>query len=250
MRPIGTHKCSPQRLTRTEIAKLKRMTLRGKKGVEIARALLCSISTVQRHWKTVGIGRYAELTPELSAKIVELLRDGMGQHRIAKTLRVPFTEVHALRELHGIKHKPGDPAMRRIPKEKFSAIVELLKTKKFYCNQIARKVGANNQTVLSIAHWLYGPARFVAKWEPLSSIGSEQPMREAKPDSFVQTLSTIIEKCFDGRLPKPENDEAFLAQFMTHIPPGTMQAVIDETTSGWKRALTTLRAARDARWAN
>jgi hypothetical protein len=68
-------------------------------------------------------------------------------------------------------------------------------------------------------------------------------------DIYVSTLQTIIDTCYDGKLPAPQDDAKFLARFVKDIP-ANMPEVAAETFDGFRHALATLRAARKTQWAN
>jgi hypothetical protein len=185
MKPKGTRKSYAARLTPTEKKKICAMTLAGKEQIEIARAFGVRQETIRAAQKAAGLGIYAELTPDLKTKVIALLREGVGFGRVAKMTRLSSTLVREIMDKNHIHHATGDPGM---PQVRRTSIIKRVLARKDFGNHIAEKEGVSNDTVLRIAHRLFGEGRFRNRAQPLTFQRNGDGDLEANAEKFAETV--------------------------------------------------------------
>jgi DNA-binding CsgD family transcriptional regulator len=185
MRPRGTRKRYSQRLTKTEKGKILAATGKGIKQIQIAREFGCDVSTIRNVQKAAGLGRYAALTPALEAEVVALLRQGVGFQQVAKRTRLSSTTVKRIMAKYRIYHRVGDPGLGLA---KHARILERVRQREDFGVHIAEKENVSSDTVLRMAHRIYGPHRFRNRGEPLTSPMNSDSSIESNYDKFLEKM--------------------------------------------------------------
>jgi transposase-like protein len=187
MRPRGTR--THNHLTPAEKRKIVAITRKGGlKQIEIARLFGCGVDTVRAVRQAAGLKLFPELTPELEKAVVEALRSGKGQAPVSKQFRVSSRKIRALMKKHGITHRVGDPGL---PLAKKAKILERVCRREDFGNHIAQKEGVSRDTVLRVAHQIFGPHRFRNRGLPLTSAINVDANLE---DNFQNFLKAVYRK--------------------------------------------------------
>jgi transposase-like protein len=177
-------------LTRAEKKKIVGRLRRGAKQIEVAREFGCLESTIKSVREAAGVSLFAELTPELEAKAVALLREGVGFMRVGKMTRLPRSTTKQLMIKHRIVHRVGDPGL---PLKKHAKILERVLRRDDFGVSIAEKEGVSDFTVLRIAHQIFGPHRFRNRGLPLTSAVNPDSAAES---NLIKYADKIFRKHF------------------------------------------------------
>ncbi|HLZ52112.1 MAG TPA: helix-turn-helix domain-containing protein [Candidatus Acidoferrum sp.] len=218
-KPKGTRKHRP--LTADEKKRILARLRSGARQNATAREFGRDVSTIQEVRKAVGLRLFPLVTPKLEARILELRRAGTGLARTSKLTHVSERKILALSRAHGIRVRAGGV---RLSEEKRAKIAAAVRRRESYCSDIAARFKVCKQTVLNIAHEIFGPGRLRSYpvWPPLQSRFPQKDVqdlvsqfvarhaansesmpnvdgRESEETLFL--LDLIVRKCCRGKLP-------------------------------------------------
>ncbi len=246
---MSAHRNHPP--TEEELRTIAEMNAKGATIAAIVRHTGISKPTIRKWLAKMGLPSRVPLIELHKEEILELVRERKLSHKqIAKNLRVPVRQLAKFAQANGFA-KPRRP----LSEAQIDGICADILARRGTGEAIANRWNAPHCKVLEMAHALLGREPFLLgkRDSPLQSNFPQRFPRKvldvAKPDTFVVSLQAVIEKCYDGKLPPPQDEKEFLARFTQDIP-AHMPEVAAETAAGFKRALQTLRVQRSARWAN
>jgi len=186
-------------LSEGEKKRIIELKLSGKcSQIEIARMFRVHAQTVRLVLREAGIGRYAELTPELEAEAVRLLQT-QSVPKVAKQLRLSSSKVREIRDNHGIDPKRYAEICKLSP-EKRKEIEKAAREHTDYCLNVAEKLGVHPQSVRKYAHQVLGSGRFRPgnRVEPMTSNFPQNSVITAMTKQIEQNLNfAALDECDD-----------------------------------------------------
>jgi hypothetical protein len=180
-----------QPLTKKEKKEILGLVSSGMKQVAIARAYRVHPMTIARLCQANGVGRWAELTPEIEGEVVRQLLDGRGLDRVAKAMRVPDRVVSEIMEKHKIpRHPVGAPPLEV---GKRARIVAAIHSREDHIYRLAKKIGVHRGTLSRIAHAIAGVDRFIG-YPNIPPLTAEEPVH--METGYAEFLDAAFRKNF------------------------------------------------------
>lgn len=234
------------------------------KQYQIAELFGLSVFTIQCYAAEAGIPRWRPIE-ECEDEVLELLRAGWNKYRIAKKTHVSSRVIARFAEQHGIKNPVGGGP--KLPPEKVAAIVSKVREAQNYCNEIAEQVGVHADSVLTIAHKIRGPRKFIAgrMVPPMTSKENADAAMDRNTAEFAEELfrkrfdveaqnqklahnylrlvQTYADVMYGGSI--PSNRAAFVDEFLDFYAP--TEAMTPTMLQTWQRERPTIASlVRDA----
>jgi len=199
----------PRNATKHEQAIIRRLS--GKRSQrQIAEFLGRSLSFVTFWQRRQGFRAHPKLNARLEDEICKLYKSAeatgrnRGQARVGRALNVSEKVVHAVLVQHGIpRHTGGTPPM--LTPDKRRQAVALIRAKRHYLKDIAKKLGVHRDCIEKLAHQILGCERFFGGplWPPLQSAF---PERQRHDGCTVGDCMNLLGRIFpDGLPPSPDS---------------------------------------------
>jgi len=169
--------------------------------IEIACMFRVHPTTILRTLREAGVGRYATLTPELEAEAVRLLKEGMGQGRVAKQLRLSSTTVHEIYLKNGIQHG----AARLTPEEEVK-IAEAVGRHEDYMANLAHKFNRHRDTIRKRVDKVLGPVPLLRgnRVTPLTSNFPQRDVQLEMAKRIQRNMAALEDECRLSVFDEPE----------------------------------------------
>jgi hypothetical protein len=207
-------------------------------------------ATVSKAQRAMGLPTRLPI-PE--KKIMELFAKGWGGYKISKHLHVAVSAVFKVAHKNNFHRE--DNAGYPTPPENEARFIAAVKNRENYVTHLAEKYSIGICKAQRLARQVLATPRFRpgASKPPLSS---DFPQRHfatklAQPDDYVQLVTKVCEKCFDGKLP-PLDDAALVAAMMAAFAQTILekqpQPVLDSFATGLAQAIVAIRGERNATW--
>jgi transposase-like protein len=241
LKPKGQRMHEP--LSEEEKKQILELTREGKlKRHEIARIFRVHPQTIKYLCERNGLGRWAELTPELEQRVVALLREGRAVYRVAKATRLQGKAIREVMEKYKIHHPVGGGP--KLPAAKRAEIAQAVRNREDYLYRLAKKFKVERATVRRIAREITGVTKFIGypNIEPFSPVYSDRQLqdgyekfleavfrdgfsREAQVEeqnqNFVKLVESFAQIWYKGKIPTDRNEfiGALLESYMPRLKP-------------------------------
>jgi hypothetical protein len=177
------------KLNTAEKAKVVQLSRAGLRATRIALEMGLTRNTVMK-WRSAAGLPGGPVLPE--AKILSLLRRGVGARTIGRRLRVSYRAITKLARANGFG--PVRPP-RVVTDVQILSLTSDILTREASAAQLSRKHQVSYKFVLQLAHKILACERFLPSWKnPLSSyLPSKEPLRimqKILPEPAPFTLST------------------------------------------------------------
>lgn len=152
--PVGRKAVKNKRwhLTKREKERIRRLTRAGMRQSEIARKLHIGADTISVWQRRLGLPTVPPL-PE--TEILRLLRQGKGQNRIHRILRVSQPKVHAVMVANGI-HRSDQQTV----KGDIEGFIEAIKNREGHIRALRKRFGLGYEQAHKLAHRVLRTKRF------------------------------------------------------------------------------------------
>jgi len=262
MRPKGTRQSFAARLNAREKKQIVAWSHAAVTQRDIALRLRCDAGTVCKWQRRLGCAVSRRPLDEAAEReIIALAAEGLGYRRIAEITAIGQNKVHRFMQDRGLSQKTG--GQFKIPKEKKEAIIQAVKRRENFGAALARKYGVSPSTALRIAHETLGNGRFFTSpnvWPPLQSPFPQENWESllktfdtetAGPDQYVELVSRVLKKSFDGHFPfAREHDTHFIAALLVAFQrcvagfEGQPQPALDLFHANLREAVASMRLAQ------